>query len=102
MDWPYQENRMKTTFPAFSALAALVLAACASDGASGDRYAQADCKLYPATTASAAGVHPPKADSLQQRAAEADLASSGYRFRNLQRNGMANNNLEEAIRDCNR
>jgi hypothetical protein len=97
-----EENLMNGTLPALCALAALMLAGCASDGTSGDQYAQADCKLYPATTASSTGVHPPKADSLQQRAAEADLASSGYRFRNLQRNGMAYNNIEEAIRDCNR
>jgi hypothetical protein len=93
---------MKTILTAVSALAALVLAGCATDGASNDKYAQADCKLYPATTMSSTGVHPPKATELQQRAAEADLASSGYRFRNLQRNGMSPNNIEDAIRDCNR
>lgn len=92
---------MKTTLTAFSALAALALAGCATEGGN-DRYAQADCRIYPATTASAAGVRPPKVDSLQQRAAEADLASSGYRFRNLQRNGLANNNVEELLRNCDR
>ena len=89
------------TMPAISALAALALAGCASYPAN-ERYAQADCKVYPATTLSSTGVHAPKADSLQMRAAEADLATSGYRFRNLQRNGMAYNNVEEALRDCNR
>jgi hypothetical protein len=96
-----KEIAMKTVFAAISAFAALALAGCATEGAN-DRYAQADCKVYPVTTASATGVRAPKADSIEQRAAEADLASSGYRFRNLQRNGMAYNNVEELLRDCNR
>ena len=90
---------MKRTLTAFSALAALALAGCATEGTV-DHYAQADCRIYPVTTASYTGVRPPKADSLQQRGAEADLATSGYRFRNLQRNGMVNNNIEDLIRNC--
>ncbi|MGZ5041714.1 MAG: hypothetical protein ACXWG1_02245 [Usitatibacter sp.] len=93
---------MKTLFAAISAIAALALAGCATTDGANEHYAQADCKIYPVTTASATGVRAPKADSMEQRAAEADLAGSGYRFRNLQRNGMAYNNVEELLRDCNR
>ena len=102
MEWVTEEILMKTMLTALSALSVLALAGCATDGTANEQYAKADCKAYPVTTASAAGVHAPKADSLEQRAAEADLATSGYRFRNLQRNGMAYNNVEEILRDCNR
>jgi len=88
---------MKPLF-ALSALA-LVLSACATQG--NTQLAQADCKVYPITTASAAGGKP-QVDSIGQRAAEADLATSGYRFRNLARNGPAGNNIEDILRDCNR
>jgi hypothetical protein len=37
------------------------------------------------------------ADSLTQRQAEMDLATSGYRVRNVQR---VPNNVEDALRDC--
>jgi hypothetical protein len=88
---------MKPLF-ALSALA-LALAGCATEGDT--QLAQADCKVYPITTASVAG-RKPEVDSIRQRAAEADLATSGYRFRNLARNGPAGNNIEDIIRDCNR
>lgn len=90
---------MKSKLAAVSAFAALALAGCATEGAK-DQYAQADCKVYAPTTASSAGVRAPKESALQQRAAQADLANSGYRFRNLQRNGMANNNVEDLLRNC--
>ena len=93
---------MKATLATIFALAALGLAGCATTDGGNDRYAKADCKVYPITTESSTGVRAPKSDSIEQRAAEADLASSGYRFRNLQRNGMAYNNVEELLRDCNR
>ncbi len=88
---------MKPLF-AISAVA-LALAGCAATGDT--QVAQADCKVYPITTASVAG-RKPEVDSIRQRAAEADLATSGYRFRNLARNGPAGNNLEDILRDCNR
>ena len=88
---------MKPLF-ALSALA-LALAGCATQGDM--QLAQADCKVYPITTASAAGGKP-QVDSMGQRAAAADLATSSYRFRNLARNGPAANNIEEILRDCNR
>jgi hypothetical protein len=79
--------------------AALVaVAGCATQG--NTQVARADCKVYPATTASAAGVRAPEVDSIRKRAAEADLATSGYRFRNLARNGVAGNNVEDILRDC--
>lgn len=89
---------MKSLF-AHCAVALLALAGCASQGDT--QVAQAECKVYPITTASAAGGKP-KVDSIRQRAAEADLATSSYRFRNLARNGIANNNIEDILRDCNR
>lgn len=91
---------MKNALIALPALALLSLAGCATED--NTQYAQADCKVYPITTLSSTGVRAPKADSLQQRAAEADLASSGYRFRNLARNGPANNNVEDLIHNCDR
>jgi outer membrane lipoprotein SlyB len=90
---------MKKALLAISALATFALAGCAADG-SNNQYARADCKVYPITTMSYTGVRDPKADSLEQRAAEGDLAGSSYRFRSLARNGPANNNLEDIIRDC--
>ncbi|HEY4998460.1 MAG TPA: hypothetical protein VII36_04920 [Usitatibacter sp.] len=92
-------NKSLLALPVFAALA---LAGCATE-ADNNQYAQADCKIYPATVPSSTGVRPPKASSLEQRAAEADLATSGYRMRNLARNGSAyNNNVEELIRNCDR
>jgi hypothetical protein len=96
-----EEIAMKKARIALSALATLALAGCASDG-SNNQYARADCKVYPITTMSYTGVRDPKADSLEQRAAEDDLATSGYRFRNLARTGPANNNVEDIIRNCDR
>ena len=78
---------------------ALALAGCATEGDT--QLAQAECKVYPITTASVTG-NKPQVDSIRQRAAEADLGTSGYRFRNLARNGPAGNNIEDILRDCNR
>jgi hypothetical protein len=80
--------------------AAAFAAGCASQG--DVQVAQADCKITPITTASVAGGKPRNVDSIQRSRAEADLATSSYRFRNLQRNGLAMNNVEDALRDCNR
>lgn len=80
-------------------LPALVLAAgCATQGDT--RIAAADCRVYPVTTASAAGVRAPKVDRLEQRYAEMQLATSDYRFRNLRQNGYNMNNVEDSLRDC--
>ena len=79
-------------------LSALLLAAgCAS---SPEQVAAVDCKVYPVTTASATGVRKPSVGELEQRHAEMQLATSDYRFRNLRQNGLAMNNIEEALRDC--
>lgn len=92
---------MKKTMLALSVPALFGLAGCATDG--GNRqYAQADCKVYPITTMSYTGVRDPKVDSLEQRAAEGDLAGSKFRFRSLARNGPANNSVEDLIRGCDR
>ena len=82
----------------FSALAALAVAGCATQGDT--QVAKADCKVAPITTASVASDKAKPVDSLRRRDAEMQLATSGYRLRQLDRNGMANNNLEDALRDC--
>jgi hypothetical protein len=78
-----------------------LLAGCASTGQN-VQYAQADCKVHLITTASATGVRKTAPSSLEQRDAEMQLASSDYRFRNLRQNGYNMNNVEDALRDCNR
>ena len=82
------------------ALSALMLAAgCASTGEP-VQYAQAECKVQPITTTSVTGVRKPEADESRQRLAEAELATSSYRFHNLQQNAYGMNNVEDALRDC--
>ena len=80
------------------AVAVLALAGCASYG--DNQYAQADCKVAPITTQSATGVRPSRVDSLAQRDAEMQLATTDYYRRNLARRGLVNNNTAEALRDC--
>ena len=87
---------MKTLF-AVSSLA-LILAGCATAG--DDQYAKADCKVYPITTASAAGNRPSRVDELARRDAEMQLANSDFRRRELARQGLAGNTTEEALRNC--
>src|SRR5258705_4706868 len=87
---------MKPLF-AISALA-LVLAGCASQEYT--QVAQADCKVYPITTTSVTG-NKPEVSSIRQRAAEADLATSSYRFRNLGRNGPPGHNTAAILRASN-
>ena len=76
---------------------AAVAAGCA---ASPDQVAAVDCRVHPITTASAAGVRKPQTDSLEQRYAEMQLATSDYRFRNLRQNGYNMNNVEDSLREC--
>jgi hypothetical protein len=88
---------MKTLL-CFSA-ACLLAAGCASDP--GAQYARAECKVAPITTSGS--VHAGKSrpvNSLEQRYAEMQLASTQYRRDNLARNGPYPNNVEEALRDC--
>jgi len=86
---------MKTTF---AAIAALVLAGCASQEPT--QVAQAECKISPITTDSVTGNAPKHATDLQKRFAEADLASSEFRMRQLRQQGLANNRVEDAITGC--
>ncbi len=81
-----------------STLAALALAGCAGYGDA--QYAKADCKVVPITTLSATGVRPSRVDSLAQKDAEMQLATTGYRRERLAQQGLVNNNVEEALRDC--
>lgn len=85
-----------------AATAALTLAACASQEAQPTRVAQADCKVVPMTTESSTGNPPKHVTELQQRFAQADLASSEIRYRELARNGMYPNPIEESLKDCNK
>jgi len=86
-----------------SAIALFALAGCAAQEAQQEplKMANADCKIMPATTDSSTGNAPRHATELQQKFAQADLATSSYRMRNLQAN-PANNNVEDALKDCNR
>jgi hypothetical protein len=80
---------------------ALAAAGCASTPAD-NRLAQADCKVYPVTTASAVGNRKPNVSPLEQRHAEMQLATSDYRARQLREKGFDRNNVEDALRDCDR
>jgi hypothetical protein len=88
------------TKPALFALLGWVLAGCASPGDT--QVAAADCKVVPITTASAAGRAPRNVSPIEQRWAEMQLAGTDYRRRQLQERGMIDNNVEQALRDCNR
>jgi hypothetical protein len=82
---------------AASALA-MIAAGCAT---AGDQVAAAECKIAPITLASSVGKARP-VSPLEQRYAEMQLASTDYRMRLLARNGLVNNNVEDALRDCDR
>lgn len=84
------------SFLTLSALA-LLAAGCAT---SPDQVAKADCKVAPITTYSITGKAKP-ASSLERRYAEMQLASTDYRRRQLAEHGLVNNNVEDALRDCN-
>ena len=88
---------MKALIP-LGALAAL--AGCATTGEN-TYLAQNECKVAPITTSSVTGVRKTQPDSLDQRWAEMQLATSDYRYRNLRQNGYNMNNVEDALRDCN-
>ena len=77
--------------------ATIALAGCATEG--DQRVAQADCKVYPATTMSSTG-RKPNVSPIEQRHAEMQLANSEYRMRNLRERGYDGNNVEDALRDC--
>ena len=83
-------------------LIAVVLALGACSTMEESQVAQADCKVAPVTTASATGVRPRKADPLDQRYAEMQLATSEYRRDRLSQPLGTFNNVEDALRDCNK
>ena len=83
-----------------AAAAAVFAAGCASTEPV--QVAQAECKIVPITTASAAGRAPRNVHPLEQRHAQMQLANSPYRMAQLQSHGMAFNNVEDALRDCRR
>jgi hypothetical protein len=76
---------------------ATLAAGCASQG--DVQVAQAECKVLPITTTSVAG-RKPNVSRIEQRYAEAQLATSEYRMRQLRERGLDMNNIEDALRDC--
>lgn len=89
---------MKTLF-SLSALA-LLAAGCATNAPT--QVAQVECKLGPVvTTSSTYGTKPLKPVSgIEQRYAQMQLASSQYRRQQYAQDGLFNNNIEDALRDC--
>lgn len=80
--------------------AAAVLAAGCATTDQPTQVAQRECKIRPITTESAAGLRTKSVSSIEQRHAEMQLATSQYRMANLRSQGMAFNNVEEALNDC--
>ena len=97
---PYPVEETAMTKPAAFALFGLALAGCASPGDT--QVASAECKVVPITTASASGRAPKNVSAIEQRWAEMQLAGTDYRQRQLQERGMFDNNIEQALRDCQR
>jgi len=76
---------------------ALVLAACADQPSYADK---AECKTAPVTAQAAAGGKP-RMNELDQRMAEMQLATSGYRQAQRERNpSLDQNNIERSLYDC--
>ncbi len=78
---------------------ALLAAGCAT---APTQVAQAECKLGPVVTTSATyGTRTPKpVSSIEQRYAQMQLANTQYRRQQYAQDGMFNNNIEDALRDC--
>ena len=87
---------MKTLIAA--AVTLILAAGCATTQPT--QVAQAECKIVPVTTASIAGKRDRNVSPIEQRHAEMQLATSQYRMANLQSQGLAFNNVEDALRDC--
>ncbi|HZZ92865.1 MAG TPA: hypothetical protein VFE23_09895 [Usitatibacter sp.] len=78
---------------------ALAAAACATTDTT--QVAQADCKIAPITTRNAAGGdHLGTYNNLDQRYAEMQLSTSEYRRQLYAKQGMSNNNVEDALKNC--
>lgn len=78
--------------------AAALVAACAHEPP--QQLTQADCKVHPITTTSVTGARRTPSTSLEQRQAEAQLATSDFRRAGLAQNGYNMNNVEDALREC--
>jgi hypothetical protein len=96
-----KDQRRRFAMKTILAVSALALLATGCATTASDQLAQADCKIAPITTASATGRTRPTS-SIEQRDAEMQLASSQYRMQQLRERGLANNNVEDALRDCGR
>ncbi len=75
---------------------ALILTACADQPSYADN---ATCKTAPVTAQAAAGGKP-RMNELDQRMAEMQLATSGYRQAQRERNPGYENNIERTLQDC--
>jgi outer membrane murein-binding lipoprotein Lpp len=82
-----------------AALASLFLAGCASVPEN-DKVASADCKVQPLQPATTTYGRKREVSSLEQREAENQLASSGYRMRLLRGPFGQMGTVEDALRDC--
>jgi uncharacterized lipoprotein YajG len=82
----------------FALAAAALLAGCATT--ENQQVAQVECKVHPITTTSYTGVRKPTTNSIDQADAQAGLATSDYRMRQLRVHGLPMNNVEDALRDC--
>jgi hypothetical protein len=82
-----------------ASILALAAAGCASTG---ETYGSDECKVAPITTTSASytGKARSQPSEIEQRYAEMQLANTPYRREQLARNGYFNNNVEDALRDC--
>jgi hypothetical protein len=82
-------------------LSAVALAAAACATTENTQVAQADCKIAPITTRNAAGGdHLGTYNNLDQRYAEMQLSTSEYRRQLYAKQGMSNNNVEDALKNC--
>lgn len=83
---------------ATACVSALVASACADQPSYADN---AECKTAVVTAQSAAGGKP-EMRPLDQRMAEMQLATSGYRQMQRERNPGYENNIERTLQDCGR
>ena len=88
---------------AFLGITLVALAAGCATTQENTQLAQAECKIVPMKAGRISGTSPrPARDPLDQTTAELQLASSNYRFQQLSRHGLVDNNIEDALRDCDR
>ncbi len=91
---------MKILFVATLSAALGLAAGCATtDDTAYSQVAARDCKVTPITTTSPTGRLGPTT-ALERREAEMELGRTEYRRMQLARQGMVQNNVEDALYDC--